>query len=69
MIALWSGDLKKGWIGIHEINGVIYGRTGFGIKTVTIPRQWRQKACWRFLRRNQSCNGARKPMGILHNHR
>jgi hypothetical protein len=23
MIALWSGNLKKGWIEIHEINGVI----------------------------------------------
>jgi hypothetical protein len=51
MIALWSGNLKKGWIEINEINGVIHGRTGFGIKTATVPRQRRQKACWCFLRR------------------
>jgi hypothetical protein len=49
MIALWRGNLKKGWIGIHEINGVIHGRTEFEIKTATVPQQQRQKACWRFL--------------------
>jgi hypothetical protein len=41
MIALWSGNLKKGCIGIHEINVVIHGRTGFGIKTATVPWQRR----------------------------
>jgi hypothetical protein len=69
MIALWSGNLKKGWIGIHEINGVIYGRTEFGNKTATVPWQRRQKACWRFLHRYQNCNNTRNPMGILHDHR
>jgi hypothetical protein len=37
MIALWSGNLKKGWIRIHEINGVIHERTRFGIKIATAP--------------------------------
>jgi hypothetical protein len=32
MIALWRGKIEKGWIGIHEINGVIHGQTEFGIK-------------------------------------
>jgi hypothetical protein len=32
MITLWSGNLKKGWIGIHVINGVIHGRLGLGSK-------------------------------------
>jgi hypothetical protein len=45
MIALWSGKIEKGWIGIHMINGVIHGRIGFGIKTATVPQQQRQKAC------------------------
>jgi hypothetical protein len=34
------------------MNGVIHGRTGFRIKTATVPPQRRQKACWRFLRRD-----------------
>jgi hypothetical protein len=29
---------------------------------------WRRR-CWRFLRRYQSSNGARKPVGRLHDHR
>jgi hypothetical protein len=51
MIALWSGNLKKGWIRTHEINGVIHGLTGFGIKIATVPWQRHQKTCWCFLRR------------------
>jgi hypothetical protein len=37
MIAVWSGNLKKGLIGIHEINGVIHRRTGFKIKQLPFP--------------------------------
>jgi hypothetical protein len=51
MIALWSGKIEKGWIGIQVINGVVHGRTGFRIKTATVPQQRRQKACWDLLRR------------------
>jgi hypothetical protein len=32
MIVLWSRNFKKSWIGVHEINGMIYGRTRFGIE-------------------------------------
>jgi hypothetical protein len=49
MIALWRGNLKKGWIEIHEINGVIHEQTGFRIKTATVPRQRRQKSFLRLL--------------------
>jgi hypothetical protein len=49
MIVLWNGKIKKGWIRIHVINGVIHGRTRLGVKTATVPRQQSQKACWRFL--------------------
>jgi hypothetical protein len=45
MIALWSGKIKKGWIGIDVMNGVIHGRTWFGIKTSIVPPQRRQKSC------------------------
>jgi hypothetical protein len=45
MITIWSGILKKSWIGIYEINEVIHGRNGFEIRTATVPRQRRQKAC------------------------
>jgi hypothetical protein len=45
MIALWSGNLNNGWTRIHEINGMKHRRIGFDIKTATVPRQWRQKAC------------------------
>jgi hypothetical protein len=58
---------QKGWIEIHEINGVIHGRTGFEIKTATVPRQRRQKACWRLLASHQVYipdNGARKLFGV-----
>jgi hypothetical protein len=37
MTTLWSGNLKKCWIKIHEIIGVIHGRTGFGSKRLLFP--------------------------------
>jgi hypothetical protein len=43
MIALWSGNLKTGWIRIHEINGMIHGRTGFGIKWLPFPSNGARK--------------------------
>jgi hypothetical protein len=43
MITLWSGKIKKGWIGIDVMNGVIHGRTGFRIKTATVPRNGARK--------------------------
>jgi hypothetical protein len=54
---------KKDWIWIHGIDGVVNGRTRFGVKIATVPQQWHQKACWRLLASHQVYipnNGARK---------